>query len=98
MQGIEQCRGRVGHEAEAIASIGIGVHIGHRIGQATGGVDDGQRAIAQGDQLAQAPWLKRAGHQKEIRASVDAVGERNVETNTRSHIAGSAARSRNNCS
>ncbi|HKV03069.1 MAG TPA: hypothetical protein VJQ26_13135 [Ktedonobacteraceae bacterium] len=86
-QCIEQRGGRVWYKADPIARSGISIHIGHRIGQATGRMDDGQRAVAQCDQLPQAPWLEGARHQKEIRARVDAVGESYVEADARTYVA-----------
>src|SRR5207248_11227002 len=48
--------------------------------------DDGQRTIAQRDQLPQAARLEGARHKKEVRPCIDTVGEGDVEADTRTHV------------
>ena len=87
-QCIEQGRGCVRCEAEPIAGPGMGIQVGDGVGQPTGRMDDGQRAIAQRDQLPQAARLEGARHEKEVRPCIDTVGEGDVEADTRTHVAG----------
>ncbi len=61
-----------------------------RIVQAAGEADDGDGAIAQAVELAQAARLKEGGHQEEIAAGFDAVGEGGIETDLDGALAGKA--------
>src|SRR5258708_4485941 len=92
VQRIKQGTGLLWCKAEPITSTGVAIYIGHCVGQATCRMDDRQRTIAQCDQLPQAAWFERARHQKEIRASIDTVGERDIEANLYTYVAGTCSK------
>src|SRR5436190_873465 len=72
---VGQVLGCVGVEAEAVAVVAFA----HGVVQATGGAHDRDRAVAQGDLLAQAAWFIARWHQEGIAAGVDSLRQRRVE-------------------
>ena len=56
--------GIVVQEGEAVALAGVFVVGKHRVAQAAGFADDGQRAVAQGDHLRKAAGLEHGRHQE----------------------------------
>ena len=72
---IEHVAAGVVGEGEAVAGLPPGLIGLHRILQAAGLPDDGHRAIAHGDHLAQAAGLTLGGHQEQVRAGIDGHGQ-----------------------
>ena len=67
--------GAVAPEGEAVPLPGEAVVGAHGVPQAAYLVDDGQGAVALGDELTEAAGLEGRGHQQEVRARIDAAGQ-----------------------
>ena len=62
-------------EGEAVGGSGRPGLVDHGVGQAAGGADDGDGAVAHGDELGEPAGLVKAGDQQHVGRGVDAVGE-----------------------
>src|SRR5436309_126402 len=65
-------------EREAVATR-IGVDVAHRIREPANRANDRDRAVAERDQLAETAGLESRRHEEQVRARVDALGERRIE-------------------
>ena len=74
-------------KGEAVAGVPPGLVGLDGILQTTGLPDDGHRAVAHGDHLAQAAGLALGGHQEQVRAGVDGHGQRLVIVQAHGHAA-----------
>ena len=73
--GVEKRPSRDLPEFESGAGTGPFIVVFHRVVQAAGGADDGQGAIEGRVHLVQAARLEERGHEKEVAAGLDQVGE-----------------------
>ena len=80
--------GVVVQEGEAVAVAGVLIVGQHGVPQAAGLAGDGQRAVAQRDQLGQAAGLEQRGHQEQVRRGVELVGQHVVHLEVGGHLLG----------
>lgn len=66
-------------EGESVAPARLRVEVSDGVSEAAGVSHDGDSPVAQADHLAEAARLVAGGHEEEIRACVDEVGQRIVE-------------------
>ena len=86
--GAEEVDGVVSAEDEADAGVGGWIDILDGVGEAAGGADDGDAAVAHGDELAEAAGFVAGGHEKDVAAGVDLAGQRVVEADGGGYVVG----------
>jgi len=88
VDGIEESLRRVGRELESSACAKAGIPFLHSVVESAGRTHNGHGSILEGVDLVEAAGLEAAGHEENIRAGFDFVGEGIVVTN----LDGEAAR------